>query len=220
MAWSQQAPQGNGFQQVNPANGGFQMVNDAHNPAAQAYARQALAHNGIHVPPGVDATAVWRDFSLKRAQNQYTTHLNEPAGDGPIDPAIQAGMQGGQPQAAQQDPGPIDAGIQAGMNSPHAALSPLLQAAAQGQLPARHQALNMNGLVANANNQDWRMRIASMANQLQHDPQFQTLQGGPAEAAVSRLLHVHQATHAARAMATQLSARRPSRRIPRGIKAY
>lgn len=56
-----------GWQQQLPTSQGFQQLDDAHNPAAQAYARQVLATNGIHPPPGADAAAIWRAFSAQRA---------------------------------------------------------------------------------------------------------------------------------------------------------
>lgn len=56
------------YNQVPTPKNGYEQLDDAHNPAAQAYARAALAKNGVHVPPGADAAAMWRDWSAQRAQ--------------------------------------------------------------------------------------------------------------------------------------------------------
>jgi hypothetical protein len=153
---------------------------------------------------------MWRQFSAQRAlqQNQANFMSQNEAPD--------MGVTPGQIPPSQGQPAAPDLGAEVGQH-----LGQRLPEG--GYRPPDAPALSMNGLVADANNQDWRMRIAQMANTLHNNPSFQTLQGGPAEAAMNRLLHVQQATRHVQAMARQLGARRPSRAVPRGImrtKAY
>ena len=191
----------------------FQQLDDSTNPAAQSYARMALARNGIHVPPGADAAAMWRQYSQSRAlqQNQAMFQSQNEVPDMGVAPGASAPPQG-------QPPAP-GIGAQVGQHIvgrlPEGGYSP--------DVHPRQQMLDMNGIVAQNANNDWRMRIAAMASNLQNNPQFQALQGGPAEHAMNRLLHVGQATMAARGLAHALSHSRPSRRVPQGImrtKAY
>lgn len=180
----------------------YQQLDDSSNPAAQAYARQALAHNGIHVPPGADAAAMWRQFSAQRGLQRNEANF----------------MSQGEAPDMGVTPGqiPPSHGMEGQPGNPQ--IGALVGAAIAHRLPdgGYNPAMAMNGLMAHANNQDWRSRIAAMAEGL-NNHQFHTLQGGPAESAMNRLLHVHQATRSAQAMAKALSARRPSRKIPQGI---
>jgi hypothetical protein len=75
--------------------GGFTQLHDSNDPSAQAYARQALARNGIHVPPGADAAAMWRQFSQQRASGRAGAMAQGPD---PYDTGVNPNMPLGGPQ--------------------------------------------------------------------------------------------------------------------------
>lgn len=217
MAFTQVPQGGGGFQQIHPENGGFNQLHDSNNPAAQAYARAALARNGIHVPPGADATAIWRQFSQQRAGQQAGAQAQGPD---PYDPGVNPSqpLGGGAPMPPQHPmpdygtgpmgggmpapgPGPLGA-AQLGQRMPYGGFQP-------------HHPLDQ-GL---GNVQDWRNRIQLMAHNLSSanhhvdmGQQFQHNLGGPAENAVglAKMLHVNQAHHAAKNLAALLANTRPS----------
>ena len=206
MAFTQVPQGGGGFQQIHPQDAGYHQMHDSSNPAAQAYARHALAANGIHVPQGVDAAAMWRQYSAQRASQQ----------------------QG----AMAQGPDPYDAGVNpnqpVGGAQPYPAGPPQVGPQQIGaMLPdggMRHPAPTGNApLDAGLGNiADWRNRIQTMAHNLSsanaRQPatiDFQHNQGGPAESALAlaKMTHVNQAHQAAKNLANLLAANRVHRHI-------
>lgn len=218
------------FYQIHPENAGFQQLHDSNNPAAQAYARAALARNGIHVPPGADAAAMWRQFSSQRAglRNQAQAQ-----GPDPYDAGVNPNTPLGGPQTATQ-PTPYDPGAgAAGM--PGLPIGPRLEGGGfpgQERFPTggEHYPLAPGGagihmaeegMLANNN---WKAMIQQMAaslnpaNTLQRAQniagEFQHNQEGPAAAAL-KLSHVADVQRRVGALANAMSHKRPSRAIPR-----
>ena len=106
-----------------PASG-FTQVKDAQNPAAIAYSRQMLAAHGIQVPPGADATALWRQYSqnlmLQRNAARYTTEASPDMG---VHPGQHAGGETFDPGTFTPDPSAGQGSFDPGIPSyPHAVL--------------------------------------------------------------------------------------------------
>jgi hypothetical protein len=206
MAFTQLHPGSAGFTQLHPENAGFQQLHDSTNPAAQAYARMALARNGIHVGPGEDAAAMWRQFSAQRASAQA--------------------------QAAQSGPDPYEAGVNPNQplggptvdEQPQPSPPVMTPGEIGSRLPDGGFRHGMEGQPFGPNMLDWHTRIAQMANHLSSanmrmpdSPEFHAHQGGPAESAlqIMRMHAVGSAHNAAKQLAKYMSARRPSQLVRR-----
>lgn len=228
-----QVPQpGNGFQQVHPENAGFSQPNDHQNPMAQAYARMALKRNGIQVPRGADAAALWRQFSQNRAVQNWGASQQAQQDPGAPDPWQHQGQDASMqsPQAPQGPPGGGQGqyipGTPQTYGQPEELQGPFPHSGGLdrfvGRLPDggyRGHAL-MQGL---ASSQDWRARIQQMAaglspantiHRVANDPsQFGVHNpSGAAESALAirKIAHVGEAHQAARKLASLLGHRRPS----------
>lgn len=193
---------------------GFERLRDSEDPAAQNYARRALAANGIHVPHGADAAAMWRDFSRNRMLQTNAAQVQAP-GDlmgNPMDD-VANGVHGlAMATAAPQQ------SVQASMVGPSGRRSyPGLQ---QGPATAR---MPVQGLAQGPGSPrvptDWRARISDMASALApgetlshlKDFQFAAQNVGPAEDKFRRLSQVTNAHGAAARLALMLQSRKPSR---------
>lgn len=95
------------FQQVGGPS--FQQLDDSSNPQAQAYARMALARNGIHVPHGADAAAMWRQFSQQRMLQRNAAMVQGPDANDAIDPNTPLGT--GSTTSATAVPGTTPPGV-------------------------------------------------------------------------------------------------------------
>jgi hypothetical protein len=188
----------------------FSQLHDRNDPSAQAYARQALARNGIQVPRGADAAAMWRQFSQMRAGAMHTAQA---VGPDPYDAGIRPGVPH-DPYGESEQPGIYEASP---ISGPTLGPREIAGRAPEGGF--------LSGLARGMDSSmDWRTRIQQMAAALSPantlhrvqnmSAQFQHQGGGSAEAAFARLQHVDQVHRHVAGLARTMTARRPSKAIP------